>query len=243
MKKSTFLGLFVALSLSFVFLTEYTPTIKENSKTACALIVGNLILEGHGTSTFINNKNNLYILTCAHVVSGRTNHELCWITSDNIQLSAPVNLVIISKSKDFAILEVPGKLPLGGNIAKYRYSDNLELGSSVYYFGLFDFPAMKPQLNMGPVSRVGLKGSSSYFNCVGVPVTKGSSGATVFDKDGYGIGIVCLKLSEGQMAYLPIQEIRQNILDSDTPEIIQILEGTYTKSLSKERNNKVIILK
>jgi len=236
--------LFIALVLSIVFSLSsqnYSPTLNENSKSASTVfVIKNNKLLGIGTGTFINNRNKVYLLTCKHVACVGDELSLGYCTIDNDIAECSVKLAAYSKKYDFAIIEVKHGLPFNATMAKYINADNVKMGDSVYYFGLIERPE-KTFLHKGLISQKNLQNESGYYNSINTIVMKGSSGATVFNENGAGIGIITVKFKDSQGGYLPITTVYKSLVNSGYADIAGILDGNCNISIL-EKYGKVIEL-
>jgi hypothetical protein len=158
-------------------------------------------------------------LTCKHVVkdiSGITlsqDFDVAKMYQDNKVVFTKGKLVAYSQTQDFAIIEIK-TLPYLGEITRYSY-DELRIGDEVFYFGLISRPGKLffvkgyvAQLNL-PVDKHQTY-NSLYSNTIG-----GTSGATIFNAQGLGIGIMCQTNDDHTHSfYLPIRAIRESLQGS-----------------------------
>ena len=211
----------------------------HNDATSCSVNT----MFGFGTGNYIGSIKYPYILTAKHVIDTSPS-PLVKITSkeDNFKEQLAL-LVIASKSKDFAILE-PIYIPTYSNVAQYALKDNTFLGNTVYYYGL---PGKQPFLFLqrGPVSYLGLYDGQNFYNAFSTNCHGGSSGATIFNDKGLGVGILCMSNLLGNRGtygiYLPIEQIRDSIKESGISEIQGILDGKCQRYLSQFTKNVIMV--
>ncbi len=234
----------VWLIIAVTFLLVYCFHIPHNQyvyndATACAL---NSIM-GFGTGNYINNYQFPYVLTARHVIDISPGPVWGLVCKEN-EFKTELGLVVIkSKSKDFAILEII-KIPQYSNITRYAQQDNEFIGNPAYYYGL---PGKMPHifLHKGVVSYRDLYDGKNFYNAFSANAHGGSSGATVFNDKGLGIGILCMSNLSGNRGtygvYLPIEQIRESIVNSGIPEIQGILDGKCRVRLSAKFPNVILV--
>lgn len=233
------LALILSFVLIVVFCKQQIPDKENLINTSCGVMVGNL---GYGTGNFINNHKNPYVLTCKHVVEYESliytkSILLIQVKTDNELYSTSGKVVLYSKNLDFAIIEIDS-LPIGGQITRYSYSES-RIGDEIFCFGpprgkpgkLFLFSGFMSQKNiqLGPIQR---------YDAGFIFMVPGTSGTTVFNKNGEGIGVFC-RSSEPQSLFIPINLIRDALDNSGLIATHGILDGTCTNKLSKLHNGPI----
>lgn len=233
------LALIFSFILIVVFCKQQVPEKETLLNTSCSVVVGNL---GYGTGNYVNNHKNPYVLTCKHVIQREGKvypHSIMLLQVKNDNEFAPSfgKVVLYSKTLDFALIELD-KMPQGAMIARYANS-NTKIGDTIFFFGPVSGRPGKMFLFSGFISQknIPLNAVESYDSGY-IYTIQGTSGSTVFNKDGEGVGIVC-RSSEPQCIYLSSDIIRKALNDSGIPAIHGILDGTCNNKLSKMHNGPI----
>lgn len=237
-KAACIVFLVVAFILLITFSKSPIPTKEDLLQTGC-----NIFTQiSCGTGNYINNRSNPYVLTCKHVVRPMDqNVDPVFTTKLNLINEAWVTsakIVIMSKTLDFAILEVD-ELPELHRFTTYNYN-RTTIGDDIFYFGLINRPG-KLFLCTGFIAQknVFMKEGANY-DALYVNTISGSSGATVFDSNGKGVGIVCITNKEHTHSFiLPINEIRKSLKLSSVPDLVDILDGKFKGKIS-DLSKKII---
>ena len=212
-----------------VFVFKVPP---ENHFVKNEVTTVNVLLEnGFGTGNFINNEKFPYILTCKHVTDNIIT-ELGIGTSKDKEFSK-AKLVVVSKTKDFSIIEI-NKIHVGYKIAKYEEFDSTILGDKIYYYGL-PGKAGFPFLSLGVSAQKDIPSGNYMYNAGSFSCHGGSSGATIFNSKGLGVGILCksnLEFNRGTYGlYLKIEDIRKSLRSLELTS--GLLDGKCNVKLSE----------
>jgi len=239
-KKPNF-GLILTLLLSFVliiiFLKKPLETKEQLLGTGC-----NVMNElGFGSGNFINNRTNPYVLTCKHVIkpNGIDGGKIFIGTASDDKVDiCDGKLVILSKTLDFAIIEVE-KIPISSNIARYSHGTT-RIGDEAFYFGLIGRPGAMFFCKGYVAQKRMLTGENEEYDSLYSNTIGGSSGSTIFNSKNQGIGIICKANKDHTHSYyLPIEQIRNKLINSGLKDISGILEGTSLKRISTLHNGPI----
>lgn len=236
--KSIIPALFISLLLSIVFYFSSPIDGLYGSLNSSCNVFSKVGDSTHlGTGNFINNRSHPYVITCKHVAGNSDANLIGVIENDNIPKTCLGKLVISSKSLDYSIIQINGLLP-NAKIVTFG-KDNFRMGERIHYFGLIARPG-KPFLHYGYLSqRDVLAQDGCMYNSANMTVINGSSGSVVYNESMEGVGIVCIHLSDSQMAYLSIDLIRKSLFDSGIRDLYGILDGECNVSLA-DKYKKVI---
>jgi len=133
---------------------------------------------GLGSGNLVSHKGEIYIITAKHVIDGTL--FLQGVEKNGNIL--PLVVVYTDTEKDIALLKPLGKLT-GTVPAKFKQRDNYLIGASVYHCG----HPVGVFFNVSNGIVTSISKETYIINSFSLP---GTSGAVVFDKEGYIVGVV-----------------------------------------------------
>ncbi len=187
--------------------------------------------------------NNQTVVTNYHVIDECT--YILVVTSDGIEYEVDY-IIQSSVEDDLAILHVDEPMPL--EPLRLGDSGNLRKGEKVYAIG-------SPEGWQNTVSEGVVSGFDNDFIQISAPISHGSSGGALFNKNGLVIGITSNTWEDGQNINfaIPVEKLRKLAIDAEPVEAdynpeqggngIEVKEATdntisfVTEDLENERYN------
>lgn len=223
-----------ALFLSMFFSMESVKTKEDLLNTGCNVLLDG---QGFGTGNFINNHKHPYVLTCRHVVAIPDQSDVCrdgilivQQKIDNKDYFVKGKVVVYSRTIDFAIIELDNVI-INSSIAKYTINPT-RVGDKIFCFGLIGMPG-KLFLHEGAVSQKNVDIGKEVADIGYLSIIPGTSGATVFNSDGKGIGIAARvnKIGGSQCFFVRIGDIIDCLDKSNIEGLSGILDGSFNGSI------------
>jgi S1-C subfamily serine protease len=187
-------------------IAEYTRNIKpSNEKTS-------------GTGFALT--SNGIIITNFHVIDGATTITINGVGGD-FSYKYSAKLLAVDIKNDLALLKIDdAKFETSGNIPYSFKTTTTDVGSNIFDLGYPLRASMGDEIKLtnGIISaKSGFQGDITSYQ-ISAPIQPGNSGAPLFDKNGYVIGIVNAKIADAEnVGYAIKTSYLINLIESLTP--------------------------
>jgi len=172
--------------------------------------------------------NNGLVVTNFHIVNNSKSLRIVGVNG-NFQKKYSVKVLITDKNSDLALLKIDDFSFSGfGNIPYAIKSNTIDVGSEIYVLGYPLTATMGEEIKLttGVISsKSGFQGDITTYQ-ISAPVQPGNSGAPLFDKSGYLVGIINAKHSEAENAGYAIK----------SPYLINLIESLPNNVILNSNN-------
>lgn len=169
---------------------------------------------GTGSGFFVSDN---IIATNSHVIDGADDANIKLANSDTLYQTAGV--VAVDKRNDLVLLQINN---IHGKPLKLSVSEPLEVGQEIYAVG--SPKGLEGTIAPGIVSRLGTVHAEGEARIqITAPISPGSSGGPVVDKNGEVIGIAQASIREGQNLNfaIPAQYLARMLTNLSVPQPIR----------------------